>query len=180
MAVRQTGISLVELMIAMTIGLIMIGGAFTIFIQVKRSYNENEKLMYMQDDARFALSELTRDIASAGFFGELSDPASLGTDTSLTISQDCGPPATAWAYDVTTQIETLDNTNGATAATQYSCIDPGAFQDGTDVLAVKRTIGSISTPPLSAGQVYVKSNGVVALLFQHPEDVPSAVPVPLP
>ncbi len=176
----QAGVTLIELMVAMVLGLVMIGGAIGLFSQVKRSYTENERVLQMQDDARFALVELSRDLASVGFWGELGDVGSVVTDASLTVATDCGPPGTPWVYDTADQISTVDNATGATASAQYSCLDPAVVQPGADVVAIKRVAGNTTPLPLDVGTVYLKSNGVVGLLFKHPETAPPAINVPAP
>ncbi|MDH3768592.1 MAG: PilW family protein, partial [Gammaproteobacteria bacterium] len=177
---QQSGVTLIELMLAMTIGLIMIGGAIALFIQSNRSFGENEKISRMQDDARFVLGELSHELANAGFWAELSDAGSVNPDTSLTIATDCGPGTTPWVYDATTQITALDNATAATATAQFSCIDGTVVQPGTDIIGIKRTAGNNSAAPLDAGAVYVKSNGIVGLLFKDPVAAPPAVAVPAP
>ena len=63
------GFSIVELLIAMTLGLFLIGGAITMFSSSKRSGDLSEALAGMQDDARFALDLLTTDVRMAGYQG---------------------------------------------------------------------------------------------------------------
>ena len=177
---RQSGVTLIELMIAMTIGLVMMAGAISLFIQGKRSYLENERITRMQDDSRFALGELTRDLANAGFWGELPAAESITPDASLTLAVDCGPPGVPWVYDFSNALTAVDNATGANAAAQFGCIDAAVVQPGADVIGVKRTTGNFFVPPLDNGAVYVKSNGVVGLLFKQPADTPPAVNVPAP
>lgn len=176
----QHGVTLVELMVSMVLGLVMIGGAITLFAEVKRSYSENERVLQMQDDARFALAEISRDIAATGFWGELSDPGSIANDASLTIDVDCGSAGAPWAYDLTEQVSTLDNATGATAAARYGCLDAAVVRTDSDVVALKRTTGNTTPAPLAAGTVYLRSNGVVGMLYQQPEAVPPAMVVPPP
>lgn len=164
----------------MVLGLLMIGGAIALFVQVKRSYNENERVLGMQDDARFALGELARDLASVGFWGELGDPGSVSNDASLTIAVDCGSAGLPWAYDLTEQLAAVDNATGAVAAARFDCLNSGVVQPESDVVAIKRTTGNVAPAPLEAGVVYLQSNGVIGLLFQHPAAAPPAVVVPAP
>lgn len=176
----QDGLTLIELMIAMTLGLVLIGGAITLFAQVKRSYSENERILRMQDDARFALGELARDLASVSFWAEVGDRGSIVNDASLTLATDCGAAGAPWAYDLADQLSAVDNATGAVAAARYDCIDAAVVQPDSDIIALKRTAGNPMPLPLDPGAVYVRSNGVVAMLFQHPPAVPPAVAVPVP
>ena len=65
------GLMLIELMIAMLIGLFLIGGAIAVFIASKRSYTETEAFSRMGESGRFALQLLITDLRRAGFFGEV-------------------------------------------------------------------------------------------------------------
>lgn len=66
---KQRGLTLVELMIAMTIGLLLLGGITSIMISSRQTYRVNEALSRMQDNSRYAFQVLSRDIRMAGYFG---------------------------------------------------------------------------------------------------------------
>lgn len=66
---REHGFTLVELMIAMAIGLMVIASAVTVFSGSRKSIDLNSALTDIQDSARFALDAITRDIRMAGFQG---------------------------------------------------------------------------------------------------------------
>ncbi|MEN5060437.1 prepilin-type N-terminal cleavage/methylation domain-containing protein [Luteimonas sp. TWI1416] len=63
---RAAGMALVELMIAMVLGLLVVGAAFAIFLSNQRSYTANEDLNRIQENARIALDLIARDIRAAG------------------------------------------------------------------------------------------------------------------
>lgn len=62
----QSGFTLVELMIAMLLGLLIIGGVISVFLANKESYKTNETLSQAQDSARTAFELISRDIRQAG------------------------------------------------------------------------------------------------------------------
>ncbi|KAA3650120.1 MAG: hypothetical protein DWQ11_17280 [Proteobacteria bacterium] len=62
----QAGLTLVELMIAMVLGLMVVGGVIAFFISNNQSYRVNEALAKMQEDARIALELLAREVRLAG------------------------------------------------------------------------------------------------------------------
>ncbi len=66
---RQAGIGLIELMISITLGLFLISGAVGVFISSKSTQGFNTELSWIQDNARFTMATLTRDIRMAGYFG---------------------------------------------------------------------------------------------------------------
>lgn len=66
---KQNGLTLIELMIAMVIGLLLLGGTISMFISNKRVYKEQENMGRLQENARFALGLLMHDIRMAGYTG---------------------------------------------------------------------------------------------------------------
>jgi len=65
----QNGFTIIELLIAMALGLTLIASAVTIFSGSRKSVELNSALTDMQDSARFALDAITRDVRMAGFQG---------------------------------------------------------------------------------------------------------------
>lgn len=65
----QKGMTLVELMIAMVLGLVIIGGVISVLMANKRSYGANEGLAQIQEAARTAFELMARDIREAGGTG---------------------------------------------------------------------------------------------------------------
>ncbi|MEQ8250136.1 MAG: PilW family protein [Gammaproteobacteria bacterium] len=65
----QHGLSLVELMVAMTLGLIIMGSALQAFTANKQSFRFSQALSRMQEDGRFAMQAIARDIRMAGYVG---------------------------------------------------------------------------------------------------------------
>ena len=66
---RQRGLSLVELMVALTIGLMILSAATTIMVTSKITYTTQDSLARLQENARFAIHLVSRDIRMAGFYG---------------------------------------------------------------------------------------------------------------
>ncbi len=62
----QRGFTLVELMIAMGIGTFISAGVIALFIGNNRGYDTNEALARVQENGRFAIEHLARDIRQAG------------------------------------------------------------------------------------------------------------------
>lgn len=66
---KQKGFSLIELMVAMTIGLFIMGGVYQVFASTKQSNRILEAEAEMQENARFAFYMMTSIIQEAGNFG---------------------------------------------------------------------------------------------------------------
>jgi len=65
----QVGLSLIELMIAMVVGLILIAGVLSIFLSSRQSFGINGAVAQIQENARFALEFIRKDTRMAGYMG---------------------------------------------------------------------------------------------------------------
>ncbi len=65
----SAGFTLIELMIAMLLGLIVIAGVASVFLATQRSYRTNDALGDVQDGSRIAFELMARDIRDAGLTG---------------------------------------------------------------------------------------------------------------
>jgi len=184
---KQRGMTLVELMIAMALALMLSAAVMTVFVNNRHSFNQDENIQRMQDDARHALREITFDISMAGHYADLLIPSSVTNDNSLALTTDCGPVGAAeWMYQTvqpgTSQflsMVALDNASPAQAAANFSCIAGGEFLDGTDIVAVKRVAGIRTAAPIN-GQVYLRTNGTVGLLYKEPIGGAPVIAIPVP
>ncbi len=64
---RESGFTLVELMIAMTAGVLVMAAVMTSFISQHRSYLAQDDVVEMQQNGRVAMDMFTREIRIAGF-----------------------------------------------------------------------------------------------------------------
>ena len=62
----QAGFGLIELMIAMVLGLLVLGAAVAVFQSNQRTFNANEGQNRVQEGARVAFEMMSRDIRAAG------------------------------------------------------------------------------------------------------------------
>jgi type IV pilus assembly protein PilW len=69
----QSGMSLVEVMVAMLLGLFLVGGMMQVFTSSRLTYRVHESTARMQETGRMALEVLSRDIRMADFWGCASD-----------------------------------------------------------------------------------------------------------
>lgn len=72
---RQKGVSLIELMIAMAIGVVLLLGLVQVFAAARTAYQLSEGLARVQENGRFAVDYLQRDIRMAGHMGCVNDQA---------------------------------------------------------------------------------------------------------
>ena len=184
---RQSGFTLVEIMVAMLLSLILGVAIVTVFVNNSHSFTQDDNVLRMQDDARFALQQVAFDLSMAGHYAELLSPAAVTLDTSLTVGLDCGPATvTNWVYQ-TTQPATseslsligIDNVTSAQLVAGHSCFLADEVAPGTDVVSIKRVAGA-EAGVFRDGAVYLRTNGTVGLLYRQPLTGTPAVSIALP
>lgn len=140
---------MLELLVAMFIGLFLVGGVTAIFIVSKRGYTETENVSRANESARFGLFLLSNNIAHLGFFGG-ANPATV--QNSLTaVTGDC--TGTASVIDTANHFRVVK----ATSATPVSCINDA--QTDSDVLVIK----SVRPVPFSKGALDDPNDNGVAV-----------------
>jgi type IV pilus assembly protein PilW len=173
---QQQGFTLVELMIAMMLGLLLTSALLTMLSQSQRSFRQDDTYASMQDESRYAMQELSRDISMAGFVGDVMSPDVIALDGSLVVGDDCASAggesfieqlSDSGTNEYTT-LMAVDNITAATATTAFACLDGGELVVGTDIVAIKRLVGQESTDDLEDGDIAIRQNGTAAMLFIEP------------
>ena len=90
---RQSGFSLIELMIAVTLGLIILAALTAFFVQTSGNRQEMERNTRQIENGRYAIDAMREDVSLAGFF---SDTAPLVNPTTWNTNPAC--PGTIAAY----------------------------------------------------------------------------------
>ncbi|WP_288132564.1 PilW family protein [Microbulbifer sp.] len=124
----QKGISLVELMISITIGLILMTGVVQLFLSSRATFSTQQGLARVQETGRLAMEFLAEDIRMAGYMGCMSK--NINITNTLNQSDNV-------AYNFNVGIEGRDNV-GATLPTGY----PDDVVAGTDILVVRSANGA--------------------------------------
>jgi len=141
----QRGLSLIELMIAVTLGIFISGGIIQLFVNSKQSYRVQENLSRLQENGRFAMEFITRDIRAAGYFGCLNNLVDIENELK---------DQTNNAWDITTSLSGYDNVSST-----FSIFD--GVVENTDVI-VMRGLSDSSSPLISpfsnSSQMFVDSN----------------------
>ena len=124
---HQTGLSLIEIMIALLIGAFLLGGVLQIFISSKQTYRMQEGLSRLQENGRFALDFISRDIRMAGYRG-------CNRDTTITGSPNV---STNFLFDFNTSIQGFEATSSSawTPAINAAITSP---LGGSDVITIRR------------------------------------------
>lgn len=105
---RAAGFSMLELMVAITIGLFLVAGVAAILVSMRGSFKTQDGLTQMQENARFLLSVMDTTVGNAGYF---TDPVNTTVAIAL-------PGAAAGNGDGTTFAagEFIAGTTGASGA----------------------------------------------------------------
>lgn len=155
----QSGFSLVELMIALLLGLLLMSGIIAVYLEGKNNFVQDEAISRVQENGRFALRLLTREIAMGGFYGGATDPTAI---TSPAVA-DCQ----TWLANPDQVVETYNNADGGETSAFNSCFTAAITGVGTDILAVRRASdqplilhGQWQTgfSALTAGQYYLHTD----------------------
>jgi len=128
----QKGFTLVELMISMLLGLILTGGIYSVFTQNAQTSNFVQGSSRIQENARFALSELSAHARMIGYMGCLSQ---LDLDSPEFINTVDGAPGSGDIYDFSAgHLEIIDTEFSNVPATYALSPEPAP---DTDVLVIR-------------------------------------------
>src|SRR3989440_662322 len=146
---RAAGLTLVELLVAMTIGAVLIFGATQVYVDSRKAYAVNETTARLQENSRYALSVLEPDIRMSGYWGltNVSDGLTgkaLLTDAQLALG---APAASTCGVNFPLLLGfPLQGTNDSYTAT---CAANSAVMPNADTITVRRASG-VTVPATSA------------------------------
>jgi type IV pilus assembly protein PilW len=125
----MAGVSLIELMISLVLGLMVLAALVTVFANTSASRNELERSSRQIENGRFAMEILSDELRLAGFYGELD----LKTMTATVLPNPCSLVIGDWRDAMPIHVYGYDN-----GASVPGCI-PADLKANTDVLVVRRT-----------------------------------------
>ncbi len=67
--INQKGFSLVEIMVALTVSLILMAGVGQLYVSSKQSYRFSESLSRLQENGRYAIEAMTKELRMIGYQG---------------------------------------------------------------------------------------------------------------
>jgi len=86
---QNLGFGLIEMLVALALGLIVVLGVVQIFLAAKNTYVSQNSVAAMQEDARFVLSKMIQELRMVGMFGclgTITDSSSTGDFTAAQIT----------------------------------------------------------------------------------------------
>lgn len=153
---KARGLTLLELLVALSIGIFLVGGVISLFLAAKRSYTETDQAARTSENGRFALITLGRDIRQAGFFGVAGIP-NTGLDPDLgAVTNDCNAPAGAFDFANYFRVVRASAAGGA-----LGCI-ADAVPD-SDVIVIK----SVRGEQVPQAQVFQAANAQVPYVLAN-------------
>lgn len=173
---RQRGLSLIELMIASSLGLLSVAAVGNVFVGGSSNYRQEQKLSRMQDELSFAMTQLTQDLEMAGFWSRVHDSALIERPAGVAVGNDCGPAG--WALQDLTSLAIDDNATAASANALHPCLATADVQSGADILAIKRVRGRAEASDTNAsalvtGRTYLRTHEGRGALFLQGGSAPS-------
>jgi type IV pilus assembly protein PilW len=165
----QAGLSLIELLVALTIGSFLIIGAVTMQSQTRRTFDVNEQQARVQENARYVIAVIEPELQLAGVVGYLQDPNlvrwhNAGDDTPASELRSDSPAAPGlsaalqacgnnFAVDVLSTVTAFNGTS--TVDFPLDCDAEGGGQlASTDVLVLRHSAPTTVAADASKLQVY--------------------------
>lgn len=155
---RQAGMSLIELMIAVAIGLALLAGLSSLYVSTSKARTEFNKTSEQVENGRFALQSITRDIEMAGFYGRASLPL---TTSSYVLSDPCATTPASMGFSTSPALTLpLPVYGPSLAATVPPCLAATLtnMRTGAEVLTVSYVAGSTTATP-SGTEYYLQRSG---------------------
>jgi type IV pilus assembly protein PilW len=170
----QRGLSMIELMVALTIGSFLIAGTVFVYVQSRNSYGVNETVARLQETGRFALSIIEPDVRMSSYWGLMNDPElitgraaqdeAISAVASSATAIECGDN---FAVDAYTTVEGSDNdyTFGIGRDAGCSPGPNGVAQANADTLTIRRVS---QTPAVAvAGRLQVCTTRTTGEFFSN-------------
>lgn len=185
---NQLGLTLVELMVGVVVGLMIVGVVVSVFVGANRNFTQDQLVGRMQENARHATRIIAQDLSMLGFWGPVLEPSGINAavrdcttspdnsnaakcggfyaNTVLTMAadDDCGPGTGSstpsnWAYEIGSFVEVVNESSASDAEDKFECIDGTEFLGSTDILVIKRLQGQ----PVDANRGEEDDDGKVFL-----------------
>jgi type IV pilus assembly protein PilW len=133
----SAGFSIVELMTAITIGLLILAGLSSVFVNSSNANREMKNSAEQIENGRFAIEFLTQDVRHAGFYGELSALPAVPAAA----PDPCTVPGAGTVSDTSNNQIALPVQYIAAASIPTNCATPLAsanLKSGSDIFVVRR------------------------------------------
>jgi len=151
---RQQGFTIVELMVAIAVGLLMLAGLSTLFAGNNNSQMEIERANRQVENGRYAMQVITGDLRNAGYFGEF-DATSI---VPASVPDPCSTSITDIQAAIPLAVQGYDNV----ASSTLNCLSTAGVKAGTDIVVVRHTqtcvVDAADCEPASAGGPFFQAS----------------------
>lgn len=164
----QSGLGLIELMIAMTLGLLLLAGILQIYIGNKRDFEAQASQAALQENAQLASFLLDQIVAHAGYHANAFDDerealrgpaitAPAGSPDSITIRfQSDGAMSDCIGSDIPSGEESVNrffvnHVNASTGLGTFSCARTRIEQDGTSHSSTQPLVDNVQALEIRYG-----------------------------
>ena len=130
---QQHGFGLIEIMIALALGLAILLGMSTIFVNSSRSLSEVESVGELLENAFYTLETLASDVELAGYWGEAGYPLSASGDIFVAGEVPSDPPSAAFPQPPFACVGTGDSAFSAKEELSYAAEFPLFSESGADL-----------------------------------------------
>lgn len=163
---RQSGMTLVELMVALAIGSFLMIGAVQVYNQSRQAFTINESIARVQETAQFAMDTIEADLRMASNWGRHSRGFAIegrslignANPDGLNAPTDCGAD---WALDLARPITgTNDSYALACPAT-----GTGGAQANSDVVTTRRATVAPTALTGAPGRLQIQTTRIQGALF---------------
>jgi type IV pilus assembly protein PilW len=169
------GFSLVELMVAMAIGLVLLAGALSVLYSSKVTYNENTRVARLQESGRAAVELMLRDMRAGGFKGCNQNTLFTNALGSTTLLWNFAAPAqgfestgtSTWSPAVDTSIVITPRSGSDIIAVRTSRIDAPTFTTNASMASATAdlTLDRNGTDTVANGSSVMISDCSAAAVF---------------
>ena len=140
---HQKGLSLIELMVGMVIGLALLAALGGLYVSTSKARTEFDKTGTQVENGRYAVETMVRDIEMAGFYGRPGTPATA----TFNLPTVCATAKTAMGFSTTSGLTVPVGVSGlATNATAPSASCLSSIGTSSEALTVRYA----SSVPVSA------------------------------
>lgn len=126
----QRGFTMVELMVALLLGLVLIGGVINVFLTSGQTLRVNQNLSRVHENARFAIEMFSREIREAGM-------VPCGSTLSANVLRGSGGSVPWWASTYDGMVRGFDDGQNSTAIKGFGASTADRV-GGTDALLILR------------------------------------------
>ncbi|MDO6487946.1 PilW family protein [Colwellia sp. 6_MG-2023] len=154
----QSGFSLVEVFVALIIGLVIFAGVLSVFVGMRTTTSETSSYGELQENGRFAISVLTDDLLRQDFWGDyigFVDLSRISSTLAAPVGECVGGGINNGTFPLAVgHFRTLWGETATSAKILSGCREDAKI--GSDILQLKRVV---STPlALTAGDVAPAGN----------------------